>query len=250
MQNYVLALSMMSLAFAGCVEDDPDGPFWSYEGDEGPDNWGQLDEEWAICAEGSSQSPIDLDSQLVAMDFDDFAFTNPGTGVALYNNGHTIQYDVDAGSMAVIDGVDYELLQFHFHARSEHTVDGDGYPMEVHLVHIDMDGNLAVLGAFIEEGGENATLAGARWDALPQGDLERLDDEATTFDPYELIPGGPVWKYSGSLTTPPCSEGVSWNVFTTPITMSSAQIAAYTGLYDNNYRPVQPLNGRDLNLGE
>ena len=243
-------LSVFSLLLAGCADDNPDEPSWSYEGDTGPDRWGELSEDWAVCGEGQAQSPIDLDSALVMEDVNEYGFTNAGTVVNIYNNGHTILYGVDAGNTVAIDGVDYELLQFHFHAGSEHTVDTVGYPMEVHFVHSDVDGNLAVLGVFIEEGAENPTLAGALWDSIPAEVYETVDDATVTCDPYELIPGGVVWKYDGSLTTPPCSEGVNWNVFMTPITMSAAQMDAFTALYANNYRPVQPLNDRTVTFGE
>lgn len=244
-------LMSVFLLLASCGEDDPEESTWGYTGDKGPDNWGQLSDEWATCADGLEQSPIDLDAALTMEDVGEYGFTNAGTNVAIYNNGHTIQYDVEAGNMVAIDGVDYELLQFHFHARSEHTVDGADYPMELHLVHRStVDGSLAVLGVFIEEGAENGTLAGALWDRIPGMAYDMVDDSAVTFDPYELIPDGMVWRYSGSLTTPPCSEGVNWNVFMTPITLSTAQINAYTGLYDRNYRPVQPLNDRTVRFGD
>ena len=249
MKLYRLMSGLLIFTVACSADVDHDDS-WGYEGDIGPDNWGQLSDDWVECSEGQEQSPIDLDDALTAEDVNDYDFVNPGTTVAIHNNGHTIQYDIDAGSTVTIGGTEYELLQFHFHARSEHTVAGAGYPLEVHLVHIDAGGNLAVLGVLIEEGPENELLAGAMWDQIPVEDLGTVLEEGTTFDPYELIPGGTVWTYDGSLTTPPCSEGVAWNVFSTPITMSSAQIDAYTAIYSNNYRPVQPLNGRNVLFGE
>lgn len=243
-------LSICVLLLTGCAGDDYDEAGWSYAGDTGPENWGQLSDDWATCADGQAQSPVDLDTSLSMEDVSEYGFTNAGTSVAIYNNGHTIQYDVEDGNMVAIDGVDYGLLQFHFHARSEHTVDGAGYPMELHLVHGDVDGNLAVLGILIEEGAENTTLASAMWDSIPVTAYEMFEDSTITFDPYELVPGGVVWTYDGSLTTPPCSEAVKWNVFMSPISLSRAQIDVFTTLYDNNYRPTQPLNGRTVRFGE
>lgn len=239
----------------GCGEEDTDtdeetAAHWTYEGESGPEYWGDLDEEWATCLEGLEQSPVDLDSALAAEELDEILTSYSASGVHIINNGHSIQYNYDEGSEVLIGDHAYGLLQFHFHASSEHEVDGMPYEMEMHLVHSDDAGNLAVLGVFITEGEENADLSAAGWDMLPAAEGDTFEDDEGSIDATVLIPGGLTWRYTGSLTTPPCTEGVNWTVFQTPITLSASQIAAFTDLYDANHRPVQDLNGRDVSVGE
>ena len=163
------------------------------------------------------------------------------------------------GSGIRIDGTDYQLLQFHFHAPSEHTVDGKPFDMEMHLVHESEDGNLAVVGLLIESGRHHPAFDPI-WASLPSSPLEtqRIENgvidldlllmlsEQTTDEAVKTFPS--TYRYNGSLTTPPCSEGVKWIVLTTPVEMSESQIAAFKAIIDGNNRPVQPLNGRELLL--
>ena len=161
------------------------------------------------------------------------------------NNGHTIQVNVDRGSGIVLDGTRYELLQFHFHHGSEHTVGGVRLPMELHLVHRSERGALAVVGVLLEEGAANATLTPI-WERFPR----RANWAAALPEAFEvaaLLPAPrSAWRYRGSLTTPPCTEGVSWIVMTESVTLSAAQIAAFGAIHPRNFRPVQPLNRRTL----
>jgi len=224
--------------------DSTAGALWGYEGDRGPANWGSLDEAFNACATGAEQSPIDLvpgaaaDSPTVEFDY--------GPRIAtVVNNGYTIQVNVDRGSGIVLDGVRYELLQFHFHHGSEHTVGGVRLPMEMHLVHRSDRGALAVVGVLLEEGAANAPLAPI-WDRFPrQANWAVALPEAV--DAAALLPGPrTAWRYRGSLTTPPCTEGVSWIVMTEPVPLSAAQVAEFGAIYPRNFRPVRPLNQRTL----
>ena len=153
--------------------------------------------------------------------------------------------NVAPGSGIIIDDIRYELLQFHFHRGSEHTVAGVRFPLELHLVHRSEDGALAVIGILYREGAANEALAPI-WNLLPAepGTATAFPD---TVDVSALLPERrDTWRYAGSLTTPPCTEGVSWAVMTTPVTLSPAQIETFSALYGGNYRPVQPLNERTL----
>ncbi len=217
---------------------------WGYGGDTGPAHWGSLDLAFATCAAGSEQSPIDLTGAQsvtqppIKLDY------NP-SGAEIVNTGHTIQVNVAPGSGIIIDDIRYELLQFHFHRGSEHTVAGVRFPLELHLVHRSEDGALAVIGILYREGAANEALAPI-WNLLPAepGTATAFPD---TVDVSALLPERrDTWRYAGSLTTPPCTEGVSWVVMTTPVTLSPAQIETFSALYGGNYRPVQPLNERTL----
>jgi carbonic anhydrase len=163
----------------------------------------------------------------------------------LINNGHTIQANVPEGSQSELNGQTYDLIQFHWHRPSEHTVDGDPFAMELHFVHADASGNLAVLGVLLKEGDANP-LYDILWEGQPEeGEANTLSD----VDFSRLLPGDlTTYVYAGSLTTPPCSEGVAWNVLETPAGISAEQVRAF--LYDGNARLVQPVNDRSVEVDE
>lgn len=223
------------------------GPSWGYEPHNGPALWGTLDPTFSACASGGEQSPIDLtagrSADPLAIEFD-----YRQTRIAVENNGHTIQVNPDPGSSIVLDGVRFDLLQFHFHHGSEHTVDGNQLPLEMHLVHRSDGGSLAVVGVLFEEGPANDTLAPV-WSQLPP-EPAASTVVAGGLDPAALLPTTrTTWRYRGSLTTPPCTEGVNWIVLTEPLTMAADQIAAFGAIFPNNFRPVQPLGERVLDCG-
>lgn len=221
---------------------------WGYEGDEGPDNWASLSEAFALCGEGMAQSPIDITNATEA-DLADLEFSYGETAVNILNNGHTIQVNYDEGSTVTIDGTEYNLLQFHFHHPSEHTIDGEAFPMELHLVHADADGNLAVVGVMLAQGDEDNEAYASLWDVLPAEETDGPVETEITLNVSDLLPEERTfYHYSGSLTTPPCSEGVNWNVLTTPVMLSAAQVEAFMNIFELNARPVQPLNDRELEV--
>lgn len=220
---------------------------WGYEAHNGPALWGTLDRAFCACALGAEQSPIDLTGGRRAA-LTPVGFDYRRSRIEVENTGHTIQMNPEPGHGIVLDGVRHELSQFHFHRASEHLVDGVPYPMELHFVHRNGSGGLAVVGVLICEGGENAALAPA-WARLPSdpGEPRAVPGEidlAALLPPFRT-----TWRYRGSLTTPPCTEGVAWIVPDQPLPMSPAQIAAFAAIYPNNRRPVQPLGGRDLLRG-
>ena len=218
---------------------------WGYSGEGAPQNWGKLDPEFATCATGKSQSPIDIgkstkaDQTPVRLDY------KKGT-TEILNNGHTVQVNYQPGSTLMVDARSFELKQFHFHAPSENTFSGKHFPLEGHLVHADKDGNLAVVAVMFNEGPANPLLD-SLWKMMPgkEGGKKALTDPLSALDmlPVERR----YYTFTGSLTTPPCSEGVRWLVIQKPVTASKAQIDAFAKAvgFPNN-RPVQPLNARQV----
>ena len=218
---------------------------WSYDGATGPAEWGTLDSTYAACVDGTKQSPIDL-SGAKGADLPDLVFHyEPATG-SIVDNGHTIQVDVKAGDTVTTDTGTFTLVQFHFHGPSEHTIAGKSFPLEVHFVHKDAAGKLAVVGVLVAEGAANPAFD-ALIASLP-GDANKPKTLAAPIDVSAMLPAiQATYRYTGSLTTPPCTEGVSWNVMAQPITMSKAQIAALTGAFEEpNNRPTQKLGTRPL----
>jgi carbonic anhydrase len=229
---------------------------WSYEGEGAPEKWGDLG--YAECT-GTTQSPIDLTNAATA-DLENIRFDYGETAVKILNNGHTIQVDKIEGSQIVIGGETYFLKQFHFHAPSEHTLNGEHFPIEMHLVHKTADGSkAAVVGVFIAEGAENDAFAPV-WAHLPGEETayELNENGEKVYIPQDtgavvslggLLPAEQlIYRYDGSLTTPPCSPNILWSVMQTPIAMSAGQIAEFTWIMEGNNRPLQGLNERDLQL--
>jgi carbonic anhydrase len=213
---------------------------WSYEGEKGPEHWSDLSPEFKEAI-GNAQSPIDLDApEQVSFHYLDGSFS-------AMNNGHTVQAmpDDKHESYILLDGTKYYLQQLHFHTPSEHTVRGIAFPMEAHFVHRSDEGKLAVAGVFIDEGEEN-TVIQSIWDAIPKDKNVSVGIQ-NAFALTRLLPGKlDGVRYSGSLTTPPTTEGVSWIVLTEHIQASAGQIKWFTDLIGRNARPVQPRNGRTL----
>ena len=240
-----IASCMNSYAESGNVPSHPDQAEWGYGTENGPAIWGKLSPEYALCAVGTHQSPIDLVNP-TSTALPAIAFNYQPVALNIRNNGHTIEVASSAENWIEVDSTRYELLQFHFHAPSEHTVAGQLFAMEMHLVHQSKDGTLAVIGVLIERGSEHAAF-NPLWAHLPSTPSAEQHIEQVAIDAGDLLPSARAsYRYDGSLTTPPCSEGVKWFVLTTPIELSEAQIAAFTTIVHDNNRPVQPLNRRQL----
>ena len=217
---------------------------WSYTGDTGPEYWGQLNPEYAACGDGKTQSPIDVDN-VKEENLVNLAFNYNPSNVNIENNGHTVEVVYDPGSSFSVDGDTYELKQFHFHSPSEHTVDGQFAAIELHMVHETADGKSAVVAVLINQGAANPAFMPV-WRHLPA-----TETAETTYDikvnAADFLPADQTtFRYAGSLTTPPCTEGVSWFVMIHPVEMSGEQIAAFQAIYDGNHRPVQALNDRTI----
>jgi carbonic anhydrase len=242
MKNLGLALALVSVLALGTAANVL-AQHWGYEKESGPQNWGKLDPKFALCASGKNQSPIDL-KDFVEADLKPLKLDYKAGAAEILNNGHTVQVNYNAGSSLGVDGVSFELKQFHFHAPSENKINGKPFPLESHLVHADKDGNLAVVSVMFQEGAASRLLA-KLWEKMPNKAGEK-----------NAVPGGlnvtqmmpkerDYYRFNGSLTTPPCSEGVRWFVVKRPATASKAQIEQFSkavGVANN--RPIQPANAR------
>ena len=227
---------------AEVVHGGADKAQWSYEGVTGPRHWGKLDAKFALCDQGKRQSPIDIRDG-IKVDLEPIRFHYRPTPVRVVNNGHTIQVEVPDGMSMRVGGRDYQLRHFHFHRPSEERIDGMAFDMVIHLVHRDYDDNLAVIAVLLEAGGEHPVIQ-TLWNHLPLEVGDRVA-VAQPIDLNELLPAyRGYYTYMGSLTTPPCSEGVLWLVFKQPLMVSPQQIATFARLYRNNARPIQPSHGR------
>jgi carbonic anhydrase len=245
-----LSALLFTVAFAAFAQEDTPTPVpatWGYEEEIGPEYWGNLDAAYTACGEGLAQSPIDLTSPQSA-NLTPIIFNYANTVLNLVNTGEGARADYDAGSSITYNETEYQLLQFHFHTPSEHTLDGVSFPAEMHIVHRDAVGNLAVVGIMLElSDADNAAFA-LIFSNLPAevGVPVVAQDSFTAAD---LLPAEQTYfTYSGSLTTPPCTQGVRWLVLTGTQTISEAQLEQFRAIVEMNARPTQPLNTRDLLL--
>jgi carbonic anhydrase len=215
---------------------------WDYAGAGGPEAWGRMQPEFSKCATGTRQSPIDIRGG-IAVDLEPIKFDYRQSAFSVIDNGHTVQVNVEAGNSITITGRRYELVQFHFHRPSEERINGRQYDMVVHLVHKDPEGRLAVIAVLLDRGSAQAIVQ-AVWNNLP---LEKGDEvrAGTRIDLAQLLPDDKrYYTYMGSLTTPPCSEGVLWMVMKQPVPVSVEQVAIFSRLYPMNARPIQQADGR------
>lgn len=221
------------------------GADWSYEGANGPEKWGSLDPAYEKCSSGQMQSPIDLSEANAFGDINVLTSYRPGP-LTVENKGYTVQASFAPGSRLISGTQTYELLQVHFHTSSEETLHGEAFPMIAHFVHADDGGNLAVLGVFFKEGAENDELAKIIT-SVPRGKSGPITVPDTAINPRRMVPLSlDVYRYQGSLTTPPCTEGVAWHIATQTLEASADQLKQMRSLMGNNARPIQPLNGRLL----
>lgn len=232
------------------TEDDAmkESPAWSYQGETGPDHWGDLDPEYALCETGTEQSPIDL-TGATAADLEPLVFDYRPVPVEVTHLGTTVKTPLVGAGTLTVDGTPFAIQEVHFHSPSEHTEDGDFYPLEAHLVHATDEGELAVVGVFLEDGGEVEDHPGYAelTDHLPASAGETTSPEGVELDPASLLPTERgTYRYAGSLTTPPCLEGVRWHVMVEPVQLSGAQVEALSTLIPGTNRPVQPLGDRRL----
>jgi carbonic anhydrase len=231
--NKIILIVLLSPPAFSAVEAQ-----WSYHGLTGPAYWGKLDPAYSTCQTGSQQSPIAIDPHM--------PFNKHGLDVRyktdklIFNdNGHTVRFDMAPGNSIIFQGQSFELVQFHFHAHSEHHMDGKVFPMEIHFVHQDKNGRELVIGVFAEVGPSNHAVA-SLFDVI-----RRRSSGSVNLD--ELLPKDrEFYLYQGSLTTPPCSEGVIWVVMKDPISVSQHDISAFSAIYPDNFRPLQQLNKREM----
>ncbi|HEB86031.1 MAG TPA: carbonic anhydrase family protein [Gammaproteobacteria bacterium] len=244
---------------------------WGYTGSVGPDKWGHISNEFVLCGSGKRQSPVNIQSQKPA-DLYPLRFQYQSLPLRIINNGHTLQANYDTvnknqsitiggkpyrmhtkpvyNSTLMLGDVPYKLLQFHFHAPSEHAREGERYAMEVHLVHQNAKGNLAVVSVLLKRGRLNPTLQKVLDNV--SGSINEVNAvQDVSVNAADLLPRNhQVFYYSGSLTTPPCSENVNWFVMKTPMEVSDNQVNRFTQLIGRNARPLQSMHWRSMLVSE
>lgn len=237
-------------AASATVEAAPkEPPHWKYEGAEGADKWGEIWPDWAKCKTGVEQSPIDLPKKgEKAAKAVPLAPKYGKIPLEILNNGHTVQVAAAQGGKFSIEGVDYELAQFHLHSPSEHTIAGAKFDGELHLVHKNAKGELSVIGLLLKKGKENKSLASVFASAPAEESHDAKPVANASVDLAALVPAkAAYYSYAGSLTTPPCSEGVKWFVLMNPIEVSEAQLKKFQGvMHGGNARPVLPVGARKI----
>ncbi|WP_299490613.1 carbonic anhydrase family protein [uncultured Shewanella sp.] len=243
MKNVLSVICAVSIGLASHAAVATEQTQWGYSGDIGPSHWGKLAPNFSTCVKGVNQSPINL-TGMIKGDLPKLYIQYQAGGAEVLNNGHTIEVVYGKGSSINVENTQFDLKQLHFHSPSENTIEGESFPMEVHFVNADKAGHLAVVGVMFKEGAYNPALAKI-WDTMPKkvGQENRLN---TAVNINQLLPKqDEYYRFNGSLTTPPCSEGVQWFVMKEPITASKAQIAQFTQLFPHgNNRPIQSVNAR------
>ena len=230
-----------AIAPAAAAAPPADVP-WGYQPADGPDAWATLHPSFAACGNGERQSPIDIMPR--RSQAPEVIFVYKPTAGTVVDDGHGLEVDLAPGSFMVVDGARFDLIELQLHTPSEHTVAGDSFPMELHLVHRSKAGALAVIGVLFTEGEASSALAPV-WKGAPKArgssKLKKM------FDPEALLPREhAAYRYDGSLTTPPCTEGVIWHVFKRPRTEDEQTIGAFRRRFGATARPVQELGGREL----
>ena len=235
--SYGLIIAALFSTFSSAFAGDES---WTYHGKKGMKSW---KEDYKEC-EGNFQSPIDIDADLY-LSFLKPTFSYKPVRLTLQNNGHTVEVSYPSGSFVMLENQKYELLQFHFHTPSEHKIKGESYPMEIHFVHKDAEGKLGVIGVMVKEGEKN-TIIDPIIKHTPRNLQEpKMTHENIMINAKELMPEElKYYRYRGSLTTPPCSEGVNWFVLKEPIEFSKQQIEAFKKVIGMNARDVQEVGHR------
>lgn len=219
---------------------------WTYDGKTGPVFWSTLAPENQTCASGQRQSPVHIqDSDVFTLEgMENIGFEYRASAASIINNGHTLQVDMNGDNRLRVRGNEYRLVQFHFHHPAEERINFQGYEMVAHLVHRNAEGQLAVVAVLFEVGTPNALLQTV-WGNMPLEMGDRVRWSGSAIDVAKLLPTDRrYYQFIGSLTTPPCTEGVLWIVLKQPMTMSAQQLATFSRLFPNNARPTQPTNGR------
>ena len=242
--SYILSLTLFAPLYANdaAAHTGEHKIHWGYEGAGAPANWGKLDPKYHMCSEGVNQSPINIDRLLDAK-LPELTYDYKSASKEVVNNGHAIQVNFEGGSTVEVDGIKFELKQYHFHSPSENNINGKSFPLEAHFVHLSKDGQIAVVAVMFEEGAKNDILEKI-WEKMPMEPGKKVDLKLD--NALELLPKDhDYYRFNGSLTTPPCTEGVRWIVLKKPATLSKEQIEKFKKVMGHpNNRPLQPLDAR------
>ena len=236
----LVALPVLSRAQASTAEH------WGYDGKVGPKHWNKLNPEYALCGTGHIQSPINI-ANAKKEDLPPLQFNYNSVPLSIVDNGHTVMVNYAPGSTMTVSNTTYTLKQFHFHHPSENHINGKRYDLEAHLVHADADGHTAVIAILFTKGDTPSPLLDTLWKNIPPEKEKVADVASVSIDVKDLLPSSTAYyTYAGSLTTPPCTEGVTWYVFKTPASISKAQVEGFAKLYKHDNRFIEPTNQRDI----
>ena len=246
--KFISALTATLLVSASLMAN-ANATHWGYTGHESPQNWGDLDEKYTMCKVGASQSPINIKKDVIidTNDLKPIVFNYVTGASEVLNNGHTIQVNIKEGSSITVDGIEFALKQFHFHTPSENQIEGKNFPLEVHFVHASKDAQLAVVAVMYEDGAQNPIIKKI-WEKMPHKKEEKNSCGLSSKIINDMLPKEKdYYRFSGSLTTPPCSEGVRWLVMKNYSNISAEQTKEFLELFHHaNNRPVQPINARQV----
>lgn len=243
--GWILLLVMIASCLTSDAQHHSAGPKYGYSGADGPEAWGDLSPVYAACKQGHVQSPIDIRGAR-EQDLPHLEFHYRDVPLKIINNGHTVQVNYPTGSWMIVGDKKYELRQFHFHHPSEEHINGKAFDLTVHLVHSDSNGKLAVVAVLVESGSANEA-ARRVFDNLPQTPGQEHEIAGVIINARDFLPPRlGYYTFAGSLTTPPCTEGVTWIVLKTPAEVASDEVAAFAKLYPHNARPIQPIGGRSI----
>jgi carbonic anhydrase len=241
--HFLLLLITCLVCGTSSTQGPPHEHSWDYGEAHGPSHWGDLKPDFAECKNGHRQSPIDIRNPQKA-DLPPIQFHYTPSPLHIIDNGHTVMINYGPGSSISVGGKEYALKQFHFHRPSEEKINGKGFEMVAHLVHQGSDGNLAVVAVLLQKGNDNP-LVHELWNDLPKEKEKEEVLNSVEIDLSTLLPADRgYYTFPGSLTTPPCSENVTWFVLKHPVTVSTAEIEQFSKLYRDDARPTQPLYGR------
>ena len=237
----IFIVVIIALMLSGDKQEEK-GAHWEYSEDLGPKEWANLDEKYRMCEDGLNQSPINI-TNVIDAQLNPLTFEGTAKATSFSNNGHSVQVNFTSANSLEIDNQKYYLKQIHFHTPSENQINGVSYPMEAHLVHANSAGDLAVVGVMFELGEDNIVLNKLLRN-MPEnaGDNNKLKSEVLG---YDILPSNQdYYRFNGSLTTPPCTEGVKWFVLKTPVSISKSQLADFDAAMPTNNRPIQNINSR------
>lgn len=244
--NSVKTLTTVA-AFCWCAQvGASEAVHWTYKGATGPQHWGELSEEFGSCKWGKNQSPIDIRTEnLLEVDLPPVSLDYRGATDSVINNGHTLQVNVSGDNTLTAEGETFQLSQFHFHSPSEHRIDGEAFPLEAHFVHKNEKGEIAVVGLLFQSGEASRDLS-----MFAESSPREVGKQSSFEHPLSEVLAIPLsnittyYRYNGSLTTPPCSEGLRWFVIPVAATISAEQISWYIELIGADARGPQPMNAR------
>lgn len=243
LKNTIISISIVFITALILSEGEPE-PYakWSYEGDLGQKNWAELDERFAICKEGLNQSPINITTAIKA-ELTPLIFEGNAKATTFINNGHALQVNFQSGNYVTIENKKYGLKQINFHIPSENHINGKAFPMEAQLIHSDVNNNLAVVSILFEEDTDNLVLNKLLRN-LPEEENDKEEIKSEVLG-YEILPNfKEYYRFNGSLTTPPCVEGVKWVVLKSPVEISKSQLDDFMAVVPKNARDIQELNAR------